>query len=290
MNYQEFLTTIKSQLTQRIQENVKLEIHPVMKNNGRRCDGLIIMQPDLNVSPTIYLQPYYHRYLEGVCMEDIYEDILSSYRSHLPKKNFDTSTFTDYSKASSHIVMRLVNYKKNEELLQDVPYYRFQDLAIIFYCMIHADYSNQANILIHNHHLGLWNVTMDDLRQVAAKNTPLLLPPEFLSMQTLLDEYHMGDCELPMYIMSNKYRTNGATVLLYEQMLQQTADLFQKNLIILPSSIHEIILIPVVSADAKKLTEFTQMVQEVNESQLADDEILSDHAYYFNRKTGMITS
>ncbi len=97
MNYQEFLTTIKTQLTNRIDADVKLEIHPVMKNNGRRCDGLVIMQPDVNVSPTIYLQPYYHRYLEGVCLEDIYDDILSAYFSHLPTEDFDTSAFTELS-------------------------------------------------------------------------------------------------------------------------------------------------------------------------------------------------
>lgn len=289
MNYQEFLTNVKTQLADRVSADVKLEIHPVIKNNGRRCDGLIIMQPDLNVSPTIYLQPYYHRYLEGVCLEDIYNDILSSYQNHLPKKDFDTSIFTDYSRASSRIVMRLVNYKKNEELLEDVPYYRFQDLAVIFYCMLHADHSNQANILIHNHHLDLWKVSVDELRAVAKKNTPLLLPPEFLPMQSLLKEHH-SICDIPMYVMSNYYRTNGAAVILYEQMLKQTADMLQKNLVILPSSIHEVILIPVESADSATLAEYTQMVREVNESQLADDEILSDHAYYFNRRTQMITS
>ncbi len=289
MNYQEFLTTIKTQLTKRISADVKLEIHPVIKNNGRRCDGLIIMHPDLNVSPAIYLQPYYHRYLEGVCLEDIYSDILSSYQKNLPEQDFDTTIFTDYNRASSRIVMRLVNYKRNEELLEDVPYYRFQDLAVIFYCMLHADKNNQANILIHNHHLDMWKVSVDDLRTVAKENSPLLLPPEFVPMQTLLKEQH-SICDVPMYVMSNLYRTNGASVILYEQMLKQTADLLQKNLVILPSSIHEVILIPVDSADSDTLATYSQMVQEVNESQLADDEILSDHAYYYNRGTQMITS
>ncbi len=79
-------------------------------------------------------------------------------------------------------------------------------------------------------------------------------------------------------------------MILYEKMLQETADLFHKNLVILPSSIHEVILIPVDSADSATLEKYTQMVREVNESQLADDEILSDHAYYFNRRTKIITS
>ena len=103
--------------------------------------------------------PYYHRYLEGVCLEEICEDILHTYQAHAPEENFDTSYFTDFSRASEHIVMRLVSFEKNQELLKEVPFFRYQDLAVIFYCLLHASAENQANILIHNHHLNLWKPT-----------------------------------------------------------------------------------------------------------------------------------
>lgn len=82
------------------------------QNNGTHYDGLVLLHPKKNVSPAIYLMPYYHRYLEGVCLEEICEDILHTYQAHAPEENFDTSYFTDFSRASEHIVMRLVSFEK----------------------------------------------------------------------------------------------------------------------------------------------------------------------------------
>lgn len=119
MNYQEFLTTIKTQLSLRIDADATLDIRRFTKNNGTDLDGLIIFRPNLNISPTIYLNPYYHRYLQGVPMEDIYTDILITYQEHLPEKDIDVSFFTDFAKAKKLVTMRLVNYKQNEKMLQE---------------------------------------------------------------------------------------------------------------------------------------------------------------------------
>lgn len=274
--------------------DVTLDIRSFTKNNGTHYDGLTIFRPDSNVSPTIYLMPYYHRYLDGVCMEDIYEDILSAYYKHLPEEDFDTTLFTDYTKAGSRIVMRLLSYQRNRELLEDVPYFRYLDLAILFYCMIHADSQDQSHILIHNEHLPMWGITRDELYHAARKNSPKLLPSQLTPMSTFLKETECfpmtkEDCGLPVYILSNQYRTNGATVILYDDLLAQVADIFQKDLVILPSSIHEVLVIPVSSEEDTDLGKFSRMVQDVNETQLADDEILSDHTYYYSRTTKLIT-
>lgn len=148
MNYQEFLTTIKTQLSLRIDADATLDIRRFTKNNGTDLDGLIIFRPNLNISPTIYLNPYYHRYLQGVPMEDIYTDILITYQEHLPEEDIDVSFFTDFAKAKKLVTMRLVNYKQNEKMLQEVPHFRYHDLAVIFYCLLHANEENNAHILI----------------------------------------------------------------------------------------------------------------------------------------------
>ena len=92
-----------------------------------------------------------------------------------------------------------------------------------------------------------------------------------------------------IYILTNRYRTNGATALLYEKLLAQIAESFEKDLLILPSSIHEVLIIPVDHISKSTLDHYATFIREVNDTQLADDEILSDHAYYFHRATQMIT-
>ena len=84
--------------------------------------------------------------------------------------------------------MRLVSFEKNQELLKEVPFFRYQDLAVIFYCLLHASAENQANILIHNHHLNLWKTDKETLYRLAKKNTPQLLPPQLTPMSSLLKE------------------------------------------------------------------------------------------------------
>ena len=120
MKYQEFIQTIKEYVISKLDASQKVIIQPVVKNNGTVYDGLIVIDPILNISPTIYLNPYYHHYLEGISMEDICEDILDTYKENLPTENFDISLFKDFSKAKDHIIMKLVNYERNQELLQDI--------------------------------------------------------------------------------------------------------------------------------------------------------------------------
>lgn len=290
MNYQDFLSCLKTELATRVSTGASLKIQTITKNNGTHYDGLIIMQPGFNIAPTIYLTPYYHRYLDGVPLEDIYNDIMSTYHQYLPEKDFDITLFTDFSKARKQIVMRLVNAKYNETLLEDIPYIKYHDLAIIFYCLIYADSENQGSILIHNSHLSMWNITVDALYQLARQNTPILLPHRIIPMAELLKSAPMFSClhldeEIPMYILTNIYKTNGASALLYNGLLAQLADKFAQDLIILPSSIHELIFVPSEAAEHPELDYYNRIVREVNETQLADDEILSDHAYYFRRDT-----
>ena len=74
MKYQDFIENIKEYVSGQLNNGQKVVLQSVVKNNGLVYDGLFIVDPILNVSPTIYLNPYYHRYLSGVSLEDIYED------------------------------------------------------------------------------------------------------------------------------------------------------------------------------------------------------------------------
>lgn len=290
MNYQNFIESVTNHMQKILDEGQTVVVQPVLKNNGTIYDGLIIIDPILNISPTIYLNPYYHRHLNGVPMDDIYEDILKTYHDHLPAEDFDVSTFKDFTKAKNHIVMKLVNAERNHVLLQDVPHIIYYDLAIVFVCAVTDFLDEYATILIHNQHLALWNITVDELYKIAEHNTPRLLSPRLDNMEMLLD--HLIDQPLPflaeinMNILTNHLKIHGATVMVYPGLLEELGEIFEDNLIIIPSSIHEVLIIPEQNvAEEYTLEDFNEMIAEVNETQLTDDEILSDHAYRYNRIT-----
>lgn len=298
MNYQEFQSNIQSALTLKLGSNVSISLQDIAKNNDTHLNGITIAEKGFNISPTIYLNSYYDQYLSGRSLEDIYSDILTVYKENRPTKNIDVSFFTRYEEVQHKIIYKLVNYKKNNALLQHVPHYEYLDLAIVFCCLVEATERGTATILIRDHHLSYWGIQKEDLFPLACKNTPALLPFEIRSMSSVLAElFRQMDAPFPpmeelpaaypMYVLSNSHKLHGSSCILYQNLLADFSEKLGADLYILPSSIHEVLILPVTEGTAAD--ELSHMVEEVNSTQLAADEILSDHAYYYSRETNELS-
>lgn len=285
MNFQEFIKAVKEEVAQRLDKDVA--IHPVLKNNGTVYQGLIVYDPVLNISPTIYLDPYFHRYVDGQSFKEVVEDIVKSHQDNCPTKDFDISVFRDFDKAKSRIIMKVVNTEKNTELLQKVPNIPFYDLSIVFLVDVTQAINEVATILVYIQHLNLWDVDVEELYNLAQENTPRQLQPRLDDLHDVF-EYITGE-ELPFLeelnikILTNHLRIHGATCIAYPELLKEVYDIFEDNVVIIPSSIHEVLVFPEKNMpDGYTLKDINGMVQEVNRTQLAEHEILSDHVYRFN--------
>lgn len=295
MTYQEFKTNLIQALSVKLGTSYRVVLQDIIKNNDTHLDGLTILSENTNISPTIYLNYYYNQYLSGKNISSIEEDILSSYRQNAQTQNIDITFFTDFKKAKERIIFKLVNYERNRELLADVPHIRYLDLAIIFNCFINTSQNNYATILIHNHHLSYWQISPQELYSFAIRNTPFLLPPHIQNMSDIFTDIFFEQSDkpikeniltIPMYILSNVSKLHGAGCILYENLLAETAERIGNDFYLIPSSIHEMLIIP---ADCTSHEELAFIVQEVNATQLSRDEILSDHAYFYSCQTGQIT-
>lgn len=291
MKYQDFLNYIKEQVAVAFEPDTTIYVESIKKNNGIALEGLIIRRPGSNISPAIYLNSYYHRYLEGTSLNQIVQDILFLYHRSIPTENFDVSAFTDFAKVKPQIIFKLINYERNLALLKEIPHIRYLDLAIVFQFMLTDVKKNHATVLIHNHHLDYWKVSTEELLSFAHQNTPRLLPSEFKSLTCLMiqaiesEEFELPSTP-PMYILTNKKHIAGASAILYQGLLGNIAKDFQQDLVILPSSIHEVLLLPVDSPE--NMSFYSQMVRDVNSAEVSEDEILSNRAYYYSRATGEI--
>ena len=288
MNYQNFIENVKEHFSHTL--GMKAKICPVLKNNGMVYHGLVIQDPILNVSPMIYLHPFFSRYLTGIALETIYEEILETYQNHVPEDDFDVAPFCEFENAKSQIVMKLINTNRNTDLLEQVPHIPFYDLTIVFLYIV-SDFSDEyATILIHNSHLQMWNTSVDELYKYAKDNSYRLLPPH---LDNLHDIFEMITSEsldflndLNIFILTNYRRIHGASCMAYPGLLEELSQLYDDDLIILPSSIHDVLVFPKSNLPEKyTLSYFEEMIQEVNEKQLKDVEILSDHPYWYHRDT-----
>lgn len=299
MEYREFLENVRKEVESRYDSNVSVTLNHVMKNNGTELDGITIMEKDKNIAPTIYINSFYDRYREGVSLKAVVSEIIRIYNQNKNSININADYFENYENVRKTIVYKLVNYQKNKKLLEDVPYKRVLDLAVVFYCLIEQRKGVSATALIHNEHLRIWNVTEDEIYNDALKNTPVLLAGSIVPMSKILSEIagtapvdnDEKVCEYTgediLYVLTNSSRVNGAACILYDNLLKKFANDVHSDLYILPSSVHEVITVPKKNAFDK--SELADMVREVNEQGVSQDEILSDNVYEYNRKNGIIT-
>ena len=142
--------TIVSALSDYYGSDYILSIQEIPKNNHITLEGLTIQKKGHNISPTIYLNPYFAKFQNGMPMFFILEQIKNTYAMHHPGDQVDIRFFTDYENAKDRICMKLIHYEKNRELLKEVPHIRFHDLAVVFYYLFQLPTSEPATLLIYN--------------------------------------------------------------------------------------------------------------------------------------------
>ena len=193
-----------------------------------------------------------------------------------------------YEELKGKFACKLIHRGKNEKLLNDIPYVPWMDLAIVVFVLLEVSPYGTATVLVRKEHLEIWGLTEAQLFDEAKKNTPILLPYQFCPMRKLLQEicpYAVDEGEEEeesLYVLSNKLRSFGAASMLYDGILEKMGQKLGENYYILPSSIHEVIVVPESKSPVKQ--DLEEMVREINETQVEEEEVLSDRVYYFSRK------
>lgn len=291
MTYNQFLNYVREQSVYELDhpEEYQASISHVVKNNSVELDGICLHKHGEQLSPTIYLNQFYEEYLEGRPLKSILGEIVSTLNNGVPKLEVPASLYDDYEAIKPQIIYRIVNYQKNREQLASCPYLPFCDLAITFRWLVHVDAYGIASSLITNRELELWNVTVEELYKVASQNTQRLFPHQIQPIQELLSDYINEDFELqnldsasslPIYILTNQNRINGSTCMIYDNALLNFANEQECDIYILPSSIHEVLLIPAsYGIDEQSLL---SLVHDANRTVVSVTDILSDSIYRYD--------
>lgn len=284
MTYHQFIQAVELRVKEEAPETVRVSIHTARKNNGAYRRGILLSEQNVNISPTIYLEEYYKQFRQGIPVEEIAGEILGLYQKIRFKKSWKEDTLSDYERISERIVYRLINYEANKTILTDTPHVRYLDLAIVFYVLLEVNGYGTASMMIKERHLKEWDVSESQIYAQACQNTKVLLPYEFQTMKTVIEDLtgiEESDDDENIYVLSNNLRSYGAAVLLYPGRLQQIGDYLGEDYYVLPSSVHETIIIPESMAPDKDM--LSEMVSEINHTQLDEEEVLSDQAYYYDR-------
>ena len=138
-----------------------------------------------------------------------------------------------------------------------------------------------------------WELLPEQLHEDALKNAPELKPAVITGMSEVMAEMmgmspeEMAMMGMPtdpadeqMYVDTVPDKIHGAGVLAYQDFMDQAAERVGGSFYILPSSLHEVLLVP--DNGQMNLQDLEAMVREVNATQVAPEDKLTDNVYHYD--------
>ena len=190
--------------------------------------------------------------------------------------------------------IKLINKDKNEELLKSSPHYVYGDLAAVFIvCIPQFEDGTRGTILIRNENLKFWeNVDKSMLLKDALdcmRKTPPVIKTIADALRGFMGESFedMPDADdmVKMYVLTNKDSNYGASQILLHESLDEIAErLGESRMYVIPSSVHEVLVIPVRG----ECIDIANMIREVNDTVVSREDILSYNLYLYDAEDKMI--
>lgn len=296
MDYEAFENNVVEILKEKLGKHCRVERGNDDSSDRIKGHPIFIGRQGINASLIFRMEEYYgNESLTDEDVNDAVEKVIAACAGNLPDRDINVSAYAEWGSIKSHIHAKLVNTERNRMCLSDIPHREFLDLSLVYYaCTEEVFPDKHITIPVWNEHMQHWGVDEETLFHTAMENMPEddivfeglaeLLQP-FLGMKT--EEAGFLE-EPPMFVLADKSCLNGAVQIYRQDVMERIAAFFKDDFWILPSSIHEVILMPAgrYGEDAKGLA---KLVKEINDTEVAPEEILSYHVYRYCRLSGEIT-
>ena len=299
---EEFAVMVKNAVEESLGAGYEVTVSNTVKNNSTCRTGLVIKKDGGCIAPVIYLEELFRSYQEGYAdMYDICKKVITLYEENKLPSGFDVTGITDFEHCKDRICFKLVNAERNSGLLASAPHRIVcGDLAVIYYVLVKHDRDGMASVILRNDLYSMWEKTEEEIFGVAMHNTQRMLRGSVQSIQSVLMDiigrmdgcnsefYDMAVSEdiIPMYVCTNADKVNGAATMLYEGLLKEFSEKTGDDFYILPSSINEVLLVPMSAGTDPECLK--AMVHAVNCQEVPAEEVLSDSVYVYRRITDSI--
>lgn len=249
--------------------------------NGVTFDGIRIMT-ESNVAPVIYTDDIIKRAnAENTSLDEVVSAIISTYEAH-SSVEFDLNELFNKEVVLSSLYIGL--QRVSDEALIKRPC-ELEGIECYLYIRRDKSKGESYSIKLNKEILDKTNISIEEAWESAEANT--YADTTLLSMASVMSEMFGYECEydtddledmIPMYVLSNKCKCKGASSILNKDKLIEFGKKYNvSKIIVLPSSIHEMLLVPYT--EEMSLEAFTEMVSEVNGTEVAPEERLTDRAY-----------
>ena len=243
----------------------------VEKANGVICHGVAVPTNNGTIKANIYIDECYDA---GYTIDDARAHVMRVMRTDAVQgADFNIDWIYDYAQVIPHLTARLYNKSTSADVFKSADVYGFSDLIIVPYVNIDNLPNGAGGVIVTNELVKTWNVTPDEVIEMAEQNAQATA--KLQSMSEILAQFGMpvGD-GFPMWVLTNDTKCYGAYAIIAK--LDELKAKFKDGFTVLPSSVHEVIIV------TEKDEALSDLVRCVNGEQVRPDEQLSDHAYIFS--------
>ena len=255
--------------------------------NGVDFIGLSDRSGGGSVSATMYVNDLYEA---GKTVDEAADIIRQIFAEHKVPKSIDLN-LESYEANMDKLSLRL--YKAGNQnpdtAFISAAKYGFEDLVIVPTIIVNMGFDGTGSVQLTTKIVDEWGVDINTIISKALENVEKVVT--FKTMREILIEmvgeegafmFPEGEGGPQQYVVTNASRVNGAAVIL--TMGEKLHEMFPDGYYVLLSSLHEVLVVPAMHNNINEKASFDAMVKEVNETQVAPVDVLSDHAYYFGNK------
>lgn len=281
LSYQEFSVSIRACLESFLLPDLEMTDLRRRRRGGRMKDAFHITKEGEPFGRIVYTEDLYQQYLQGSEPEEIAGSVAEMCREGMPEGITD---IFDYEKMKNRLTLRLVNFEKNREMLEDVIYRRFLDLALTCRMICPADESVLRTAVVTHSLLDHWGVSEEEVLSQAVNCTRRREPAVLRPLRDILTELAPETSENPpgesdLYVLTTRTGISGACAVITSACVEILAERLERDILILPSSVHEMLLLP---DSGKWETEALQkIVSDINRNVVSEEDYLSDHIYRY---------
>ena len=291
MTFEDFVDTVRNNIRDYLPEKfheAEISISPFQKLNGSYL-GMQVRREGQVAVPTVNLERAFSSYSSGPAgingMDAILHKIADQVQGEL---GLETAWLQDYGQVKKSLFIRVNDAQENAESLRNLPHREMDGLAVSYHIAMEGPHGIEASVPVTYSMMKMYGVDENQLHADAVASGQVLNPPLFLSMAEMMSRMTGIDAEelapaVPgpdLMVLTNEQALYGAGSLFYPQMMDQIADRMGSNYFVLPSSIHEtLILVDNGDVDREALE---SMVQEINSMAVAPEDRLSDHVYHYD--------
>lgn len=292
---------------QELATDYEVKTHMVTKVNDTQYLAITVRKTGDNIAKNIYLEPYFHKYVHYECSLDSLAhqifDVAVEVQMEYDDCQYIIANMRDYEAIKDYLAIKLINADSNTEYLKDKCYKPLfdTDMVIVFTFLVSHSDDGIGTIVVPKECFEAWDKDIEEVYEYAVNNMqnrfPVIVKPLHELVKSLKEdmdddfadmmnppEFYFDD---KLLVVTNNSGINGASSLLYPGVLNAIlSDCNTDKLVILPSSIHETIVLPLT--DKTNLRELKNMVCEVNSTQVQEQEILSYNIFIYDTRDGVI--